>query len=214
MFDFGLTKPAGLPVDEPPPRPALVYTAWHIWRVLKYHRLDIAAGKKNYTVPPIFNAFKVTCLVSPVVVPLSDSEFRTDAKKDLRVVRLFQSFRRTKNGTVEYVKIPPPLKPREQAAILLYALLPGEEGEKCSCCMAYDGSGPFRLCIGSSERWTGGACLNCYYTGTGSKCDLRISERPLQPRCQDSTDSGRARGGQTTRAGGEEGGPSTLCSGR
>lgn len=92
---------------------------------------------------------------------------------------MIQPFRRTKNGTVEYVRTPPPLKPREQAAILLYALLPTEEGEKCSCCTAYDGRGPFRLCIDGGERRTGGACLNCYYIGTASKCDLRKSEDPL-----------------------------------
>lgn len=183
QFDFGQTRAFDLPVEEPSPSPSLVYSAWHVWRALDYHKRDVSAGRRNYTVPPIFRTFKVSGLPSKGFLQAPSPRLSTDVEKELRAVRPIQPFRRTKEGTVEYVRIPPPLKPREQAALLLYVLLPGEECERCSCCMAYDGSGPFRKCIAGSERWTGGACLNCYYTGTSSKCDLRKSEHPrLHPR--------------------------------
>ena len=175
-FDFGQTKHFALPLQEPPSSPALVYTAWHIWRALEYHKRDIRAGSTIYTLRPIWRAFQVNSPPTRGVVQASAPALPTDVEKELRAVRPIQPFRQTKNRPMKYVSIPPPLKPREQAALLLYVLLPGEEGEKCSCCEAYDGSGPFRLCIAGSEEHTGGACLNCYYTGTSSKCDLRKGE--------------------------------------
>lgn len=59
-FDFGQNKSFRLPAKEPPPSPALVYTAWHLWRALRCHRRDVIAGKRDFTVTPIFGVFKVT----------------------------------------------------------------------------------------------------------------------------------------------------------
>ena len=69
-------------------------------------------------------------------------------------------------------------KSQQAKAILLYALLPGKETERCSACTSATGNGPFQLCISGGERWTEGACLCCYYTNNASKCDLHDSKRP------------------------------------
>lgn len=61
-------------------------------------------------------------------------------------------------------------------AILLYALLPGVETERCSACESQSGNGPFSLCISGGDRWTSGACLCCEHTGTAARCDLSISK--------------------------------------
>lgn len=68
-FNFGQSKSFELTLEEPPARPAVVYTAWHVWRVLQHHKRDIQAGKKNYTVTPILKAFQVPCLPHLSVTP-------------------------------------------------------------------------------------------------------------------------------------------------
>lgn len=100
----------------------------------------------------------------------------TNACQDLKVIRAIQPFKRVMNGEVELVRLPEPLKPRQQAAILLYALVESDSVETCSCCRNQKGSGPFAECIRGPDKWTGGACLNCYYTGTKHKCNLRKGE--------------------------------------
>ena len=70
QFRFGATKRFVLPADEPSPQEWLVYTAWHIWRVLRNHRMDHEAGQINKTVPPVFEAFEVSSAVpTPRAVP-------------------------------------------------------------------------------------------------------------------------------------------------
>lgn len=91
-------------------------------------------------------------------------------------MRPIQPFVRVKDGAVEPVLIRKPERTREQAALLLYALLPGDEGERCSACRAYNGSGPFALCIPKTGPGQDGACLNCWFSGTGSRCSLRHGE--------------------------------------
>ena len=161
-FDFGIAGKLELPEEEPPHTEWLLFTAWHINRALGY----IQDGRENYTIPHIFSMFKVRC---PSVPPRRPA----NVQQELKVVRAIQPFVRVKNGEVEPVRIRPPKKSREQACILLYALLPGEEGQRCSCCAAHGGSGPFALCIPRRGRWSDGACLNCWFTGTSNKCQLR-----------------------------------------
>ena len=42
------------------------------------------------------------------------------------------------------------------------------------------------MCIPKGARWTDGACLNCWFTGTSKKCSLR---RGKHVPCRDSSTS-------------------------
>ena len=86
------------------------------------------------------------------------------------MLRALQPFQRVIKGEVETIQLHPPKQPNEQAAILLQALLPGSEGEKCSTCKSNAGTGPFAECITRGGNWAGGACMNCWYTGRSAKC--------------------------------------------
>ncbi|KAH7012116.1 uncharacterized protein B0I36DRAFT_356214 [Microdochium trichocladiopsis] len=58
-------------------------------------------------------------------------------------------------------------------AIALYILMEKKNTSDCHAC-AGSGNGPGAECIAGPPAEIDGACTNCYYSGTGKKCSLRV----------------------------------------
>ncbi|KAL2147531.1 hypothetical protein VTI28DRAFT_8786 [Corynascus sepedonium] len=94
--------------------------------------------------------------------------------KHREVQRLFHS--KTYFSQGKKVLAEPKLNNQTRATAIASFIFEEAELKEPSCkqCDSYQSRGPASTCCVTTGKWGAGACTNCYYSGQGKACSLRV----------------------------------------